>query len=217
MRRSAVVAAFLCILLVPALGVANILPWQFDGDNILRAQWEWSILPGQNPVEWSANPPTLSEPLIRYDFGGTWKYYIDADNYPDANPIKTGWLAIGSVYDFSALNPSITVTTGVPNAEIEVGGITYTTPANNLTSYYIAYWEFTIEPNPCGEEIYLNLDWAGIINADGTNLANCAECGCGPKFFAQLETQCAVPIPGAIWLFGAGLLGLVGFRKRFKK
>jgi hypothetical protein len=26
-----------------------------------------------------------------------------------------------------------------------------------------------------------------------------------------------VPIPGAVWLFGAGLMGLVGIRRRFQK
>jgi hypothetical protein len=26
-----------------------------------------------------------------------------------------------------------------------------------------------------------------------------------------------VPIPGAVWLLGSGLIGLVGFRKKFKK
>lgn len=30
-------------------------------------------------------------------------------------------------------------------------------------------------------------------------------------------TQSNVPIPGAIWLLGSGLIGIAGFRKKFKK
>lgn len=30
----------------------------------------------------------------------------------------------------------------------------------------------------------------------------------------QFETVSAVPVPAALWLFGSGLLGLIGFRKR---
>jgi hypothetical protein len=39
-----------------------------------------------------------------------------------------------------------------------------------------------------------------------------------PSFQPYLEVQTtAVPIPGAVWLLGSGLLGLVAFRRRFKK
>jgi hypothetical protein len=35
--------------------------------------------------------------------------------------------------------------------------------------------------------------------------------------FANITYETAVPIPGAVWLLGSGLLGLVAIRRRFKK
>jgi hypothetical protein len=33
----------------------------------------------------------------------------------------------------------------------------------------------------------------------------------------SIVEQAAVPIPGAVYLFGSGLIGLAGFRRKFKK
>jgi len=35
--------------------------------------------------------------------------------------------------------------------------------------------------------------------------------------FADFKEPASVPIPGAVWLLGTGLVGLVGVRKKFKK
>ena len=34
---------------------------------------------------------------------------------------------------------------------------------------------------------------------------------------AILTIETAVPVPGAVWLLGSGLIGLAGFRRKFKK
>jgi len=38
--------------------------------------------------------------------------------------------------------------------------------------------------------------------------------GTEPNFLPELA---AIPIPSAIWLLGSAFIGLVGFRKKFKK
>lgn len=38
-----------------------------------------------------------------------------------------------------------------------------------------------------------------------------------PNFSYHYATFSQVPIPGAIWLLGSGLIGIVGIRKKFKK
>ena len=35
--------------------------------------------------------------------------------------------------------------------------------------------------------------------------------------FDESSTTAPVPVPGAVWLLGSGLIGLVGFRRKFKK
>ena len=58
--------------------------------------------------------------------------------------------------------------------------------------------------------------WEFVLNSGAYNLTVLNE-NAGSHNFA-LELIAPVPIPGAVWLFGSGLLGLVGLgRKRFKK
>lgn len=41
--------------------------------------------------------------------------------------------------------------------------------------------------------------------------------GTGGQPFISYEGTSSVPIPAAIWIFGSGLLGLVGIRRKFQK
>ena len=50
---------------------------------------------------------------------------------------------------------------------------------------------------------------AGLHGTDGLNFTFAT-------YFAVLITPSAVPIPAAVWLFGSGLLGLVGMARRKK-
>ena len=41
--------------------------------------------------------------------------------------------------------------------------------------------------------------------------------GTGDLLVDNFGTVAAVPIPGAVWLLGTGIIGLVGIRRKFKK
>jgi hypothetical protein len=56
-----------------------------------------------------------------------------------------------------------------------------------------------------------------ILQGDFTlDLSRVAEGREGDKIIFGIGNHSAVPIPGAIWLFGAGIVGLAGFRRRFQ-
>jgi len=68
----------------------------------------------------------------------------------------------------------------------------------------------------------INLIGSGVdsIAVDNIVLSNFVNGGNEPYFYAISEivlTGSPVPIPGAIWLLGSGLIGIVGIRRKFKK
>ncbi len=64
----------------------------------------------------------------------------------------------------------------------------------------------------CSVSSTFTLDYSGHTECDGTVGGSC-----GVLYSLHLEGQVsAVPVPAAIWLFGSGLLGLVGMARRKK-
>ena len=76
--------------------------------------------------------------------------------------------------------------------------------------WIIAAYDFIIEPNP-GEE------WIQVVFGYDTDTQY--------TFYenetyideALILTRCVVPVPGAVWLFGSCLVGIVGLRRKLKK
>jgi hypothetical protein len=60
-----------------------------------------------------------------------------------------------------------------------------------------------------GVDLNDGFTFTGIINLTGTDFGN-------EHSKIEIGFGSAVPIPGAVWLLGSGLVGLLGFRKRFK-
>jgi hypothetical protein len=81
---------------------------------------------------------------------------------------------------------------------------------------YIAYWtgeEVTTAPGNAWSFSFTNGD------QNQTNTGDVGPEGEGPYALAVHEGNIGapVPIPGAVWLLGSGLVGLVAIRRRFKK
>jgi hypothetical protein len=95
-------------------------------------------------------------------------------------------------------------------------GFTIETDANGL----IEFWSFNaIEPNgsnwnviTSGKHSFSGHDTATWdISGENYNFAITYTSG------VWISTPGPVPVPGAVWLLGSGLFGLVGLRKKFKK
>jgi len=78
---------------------------------------------------------------------------------------------------------------------LEPGTPAVTVDFSNTVTYYV---EKLIDP--IGQEMNLIDPETGVLLLEAATGANYS-----------------VPIPGAVWLLGSGLIGLVGFRKKFKK
>jgi len=78
----------------------------------------------------------------------------------------------------------------------------------------------TIVVNPTGATLF-TFNWTGIdeLYFQSYGGTDTVEGGFGTHFVMDNltvnESTSTVPLPGAVWLLGSGLLGLAGFRKKF--
>jgi hypothetical protein len=85
---------------------------------------------------------------------------------------------------------------------------TFSIPAAGIGSWSII--------DPGGLTLNNGFILQGSFDVDLTKLAEGKE---GDKIIFAIgnNPNAVVPIPGAVWLLGSGLIGIVGLRRRFKK
>jgi hypothetical protein len=125
-------------------------------------------------------------------------YYFPLENWFNPNGVKNLWIYIeysGSTEMF----PGLEIMSSPP-AKITFGPIESTYIPGTFYPGMGTFTEtFILIPQPYWESI--------MVHPDGDQLIT----------YAAMASKCTVPIPGAIWLFGAGLMGLTAMRKKFKK
>ncbi|GAB6906872.1 conserved exported hypothetical protein [Desulfosarcina cetonica] len=88
-----------------------------------------------------------------------------------------------------------------------------------VEGWYSGYWSYWVSDS--------GSDWAysgyGISarvlsdgSWDGWSFSGTAGYGDGSAPITPVAAQSAVPIPGAVWLFGSGLMGIIGIRRKMK-
>lgn len=78
---------------------------------------------------------------------------------------------------------------------------------DNATFYGMSLWDLGTDTNNVIS--FNNVQFCGQVVTDAVNFQNVSGSGC------SFDTS-AIPIPAAVWLFGSGLLGLIGIARRKK-
>ena len=137
-----------------------------------------------------------AEYFVHFDLGAANNFYgstaprnFDFDNVSDAQAASDAIIAA-----LNAHSSEITV----------VGGVL---PSNNSDEYLIGYGDTNGDVNVV-IAMYIESDW--VNTGIGTRSAT------AEFIYADFTQTSAIPVPAAVWLFGSGLLGLVGMARRKK-
>jgi len=203
----------LCVLTVPALASADdIMPPDWRGEyGSTHAEWNSWAFDGVSfvPDVFTQNPsePQLLMPWINPSGGyqaaseGVWffdSFALALDNFEYPNPVKEIRLQI--TYQNQGFLPGIGSVTGSPPVDWEPY-LVASVPVLGSPGWFTDVWDLTLWPNP-GFEFVLVDDFPFLLVSQ-----------------VVVDTLCApaaVPVPGAVWLLGSGLIGLLGLRRKFK-
>lgn len=180
---------------------------------LMQHHFQHSGTDGTNPDPIYTGPETLSNtgtnglgnPGIHVVSGngpGASQLVINVANFMDNISLKqmrVEILAFDSATDEIATVNSVGATkdgAAIPAGDInQVGFHSQANLAHGGVTWDYSYTDFVISPNP---------DWETItIDANGANIAQ-----------VFVWTVSAVPVPAAVWLFGTGLLGMIGISRR---
>ena len=202
MKKTAIASA---LALAMGAGVANAAPW--TGTFTMYDPTGATV--GVDPavvgdVNTAAGTATLSSPTPF--FGLNWT----ASDVTLYGPGTHQWT-------FSDANGSYTYTFDVGAGQMGTTMLFAWGASSNIG--VVNVWDVSVGPCAYGANAgsgtctnYYSTDWDG----DGIRGAGMIN-GPFPGFNANFDMSAPVPVPAAVWLFGSGLVGLVGVARRRKK
>ena len=139
--------------------------------------------------------------------GGTYKFYSNVIFHPYIDPALFPYDAYmtldGSNYTYSEVLNNVTYNDIAPDGSaFNSWGVTY---GENWTDQWLTVM---ISGLSDGEHFITGTDKTAIENCGSWNA------GCWPTEDTLTVTLGAVPIPAAVWLFGSGLVALVGISRK---
>ena len=161
-----------------------------------------------------------------YNIGQSFTAEIDCSDYANIY----AWVGVGSTYgsgdvgltlklDDTVLASGTSSVASDGMVTLDVSGANFTTGTSydfyltNNSRFAKVYWENygSIGDAYAGGQLITSLGYANVSgypsNYDNRSLSEF-------DLAFSVSTVSAVPIPGAVWLLGSGLIGLVGFRKK---
>jgi hypothetical protein len=171
----------------------------------------------------SAVSVTATPSIGTVSVGGTFTVSIDGADFPavTGGGVQVSWDAGLTLLDLDITgNPFEVVTTSPPNVETDASLATNPFDINQTqlfggalsASFHIATLQFQVD-----QQGTFNIGLAAAplqwINqpVSGDPVAIDPQ----PDYFGTtVSTPTAVPLPGAVWLFGAGLVGVIGVARR---
>jgi hypothetical protein len=169
----------------------------------------------------SSNSPNGGTISITSDaFSGSFAGNINGSGGPNNPTIKNANVGVGVVNPFDTVNVSFdwkgeTTAGGVVFAqlfsELSGGGVSAATWLIQPPTFPSADWQHFSQDVTLGSDVSggITFELAAVCGADAGCVSN--------VFLDNLSiTTSAVPVPAAAWLFGSGLLGLVGVARRKK-
>ena len=157
--------------------------------------------------------PTVNADIIGVTWqdpgGGTYKFYSNVIFHPYIDPALFPYDAYmtldGSDYTYTEVLNDVTF------GSIAADGSAF----NSWGVFYGSDWTdqwltVTISGLADGQHYITGTDITGIENCGSWNA------GCWPSGDTLTVSLGAVPIPAAVWLFGSGLIGLIGIARKKK-
>jgi hypothetical protein len=166
-------------------------------------------------IVFGVNTGIVNAAFITGGMGITGNYGADAATL--TLNTATGTSGTGDFDDL--LFPLNTVTFGTPGAIVN-GGIVYdpfTTPVVDVLE--ISGWQLdlaTLIIDPASTTEKLKLSGTGLLSGNGFDAtsATWTFSAQNASSYSMSITAAVVPVPAAVWLFGSGLIGLVGLARR---
>ena len=151
--------------------------------------------PGSSTVATGISGLDVSGTVYNVDFIGTvrhneWPSMLDVTTKPEATSVI---LAIGTAFENAGVTSVEYDTVGGGTFDLASATLWYGTNSTQLLGV-------NINPNNLG-------GWTGFVGDSTAPLNNAYP-------FSVDLTVASVPVPAAVWLFGSGLLGLVGISRR---
>lgn len=206
-----------CQTMLVADAEASNVSVTYTGDNLVNGMWlvgdsTAMLSPGPNNGNWEmAHTQTLDlEPFRTY--GIIWEVF----NY--INPDTTAFSPAGFLAQIESASPLETASP-TSSSDWQVG---FPNPGFDYSDFDDVTWMPATEYAPnSGPGIWYDVHGGPIENIDGGAQWIWTANNDPEKFvnnYALVKAEVrVVPIPAAVWLLGAGLIGLAGIRRKFGK
>jgi hypothetical protein len=208
--RSSVTLTIVCALL---LLIASRAQADFAGDLNLGGQFNWIPLTSGTLGGGSIGPSTLNGVNLPWVYCIGFSTTVSVPGDYAQTYVNT---TTGQIYD-NQFGPANTLNQ-VPNAaQVAYLLSTYANSANvDQVALQAAIWHVIDGVNLSSSSSSYSDYLTYLTNVDTGNPSQFQwlSPGNGSQYFQGLIT--AVPIPGAIWLLGSGLVGVVGWRRKSK-